>query len=156
MSVTPEIKHITKSEFEATAPARRLFAHDYPRRFAAIDFGEEIGTFALSWRSDSIEPQIGASDDGRVVWVGVDQYVAAIDVWRSQVVVSMPLGSNLLHLIVKGDTAAALTDDGALLFGSDFKLLKSESLPDLPESASLEDGVLSIQLMDGNSIRLHI
>lgn len=156
MNATPEIKRITKSEFDAMNPSRRLFAHDYPRRFAAIDFGGTLGAFGLSWRSDGIEPQIEVSDDGKAVWIGVDQFIAAIDVRHAHVAVSMPLNGNLLHLILEGDTAAVLTDDGALLFGSDFKVIKSEGLPDLPESASLEGGVLSVQFMDGDSIKLHI
>src|SRR5215475_1981206 len=106
-----KIYNITESFFNEIEGIRQIIMHEHPRRFAALELDERLGIFGLGWRSDKIEPIIQKSKDGLGVWVGVDQYLVAIDLRYGRICLSLPLNTNLLQLLVEDTFVAVLTEN---------------------------------------------
>lgn len=150
------IQNISRTEFEAVEGARKLITHDHPRRFAYFDLGKPVGTYALSWRSDKIEPTTAKSTDTQVLWVGVDQRVAAVDLRCGCIALSLALTSNLLQLVVRDVFVAVLTETDVMFLNSNFSLRLIKSMPDLPNSISFDGLVATVQLATGQTMRFNI
>lgn len=147
-------RKISQADFNDVDPVRKLIVHDHARRFAFMDLDQPLGTFALSWRSDTIEPVIEQS--GFALWVGVDQHIAAIDLKNGHVALSLPLNSNLLQVrTIEGGLVAALTETEVILFNSNFSIRLMNGLPDLPNLISVERQLVTIQLVDGTTMKLN-
>jgi hypothetical protein len=141
--------NVDRSAIAALDGPRQLIVHDHPHRFAIVRLSDETGGFGLSWRSDSIEPQVVESDD-RKVWVGVDQRVAAVDGVKESIFLSLALNSNLLQLLTLGSIVLALTETEVIAFNQDGSIRFIHGLPDLPDSAVIDGIRLRISLIDGN------
>jgi hypothetical protein len=145
---------ISATAFDAIEGPRQLITHDHPRRFAALDLGDKELAFGISWRSDTIEPMVYESADGRVVWVGVDQRLAAVDAKHHRVRLSLGLNGNLLQLIVDPEIVIAVTETEALLFNTDLSIRCINGLPDFPDAVSIEPPHVVIRLVDGQVVKL--
>ena len=144
---------ISAAAFDGIEGPRQLITHDHPRRFAALDLGDKEPAFGISWRSDNIEPVVYESAGAGMVWVGVDQRLAAVDAKHHRVLLSLGLNGNLLQLIVDPEIAIAVTETEVLLFNPDLSVRCINGLPDFPDTVSIEPPHLVIRLVDGQIVR---
>lgn len=151
-----KIQAIDEAEFYELEGIRRIIAHDHARKFAAIDFDNSLGRYGLSWRSDLIAPIIESSSDKSTVWLGVDQQLAAISLPQGRILVSLPLGTNIIQILVVSTITAVLTELEVLLFNSDGSIRCVQGLPDLPAKMSVYGDDLVIQFLEGESWKLDI
>ncbi|MBE9018602.1 hypothetical protein IQ272_21095, partial [Chroococcidiopsidales cyanobacterium LEGE 13417] len=114
-----KIRNISGAEFSQIDGSRQVFVDEHPRRFASLDLGERVGVYGLGWNSQPINPEIVVSADGQTVWVGVDQYLVAIDRSTGQKRVALKLRSNLLEIIAAQKFIAVHAETEVLLFNAD-------------------------------------
>jgi hypothetical protein len=123
---------ISEAEFWQMAACQRLISHDHPRKFARLEWANTAYSYALSWQSDSIEPEIVSSSDQNTLWIGVDQQVAAVDMKQGNVRLLLPLGHQLLQILTLPDSTAVLTENEIWLFQEDCSVRFKQSLPGIP------------------------
>ena len=103
-----------------------------------------------------IEPEVVLSPDGQAAWVGVNQYLVAIEVETGHVRVSMKLPSNILEIIAVERLVAVRAEIEVLLFNQDFSILLAEFFPDITEEISIISDKLSIRFLEGYTLILDI
>jgi hypothetical protein len=142
------LEQISREQFEAWQPCQKIIVHDHARRFGALrPPGERTPTFALSWRSDSIEPMLvaGVRDE---IWVGIDQRVACVS-GDGRIVLSLGLASSFLGIHCFANAVVVLCETEALVFNSDCSIRANRGLAGLPTDVLDQDGVLVLTLEDG-------
>jgi hypothetical protein len=142
---------ISEAEFWQTAACQRLISHEHPRRFARLEWENATHSYALSWRSDLIEPEIVSSSDQHTIWIGVDQQVAAVDVREGNIRLLLPLNHQLLQILTLPDSTAVLTETEIWLFNEDCSVRFKERLPDIPGAISIDEasGLLFFSVLSG-------
>ncbi|HEU5153452.1 MAG TPA: hypothetical protein VFU03_01845 [Gemmatimonadales bacterium] len=156
MTGIPALMSLTPEEFAAVDPARRAISHEHARRHAMLHLGGVAGTYALSWRSDLVEPVLALDPPGEQVWMAVDQRVACIDLRSGEIGLRLALSSNALDIKFAGSCAAVLTETAVLLFNSTLTIRAVVGVPDLPESMTSGERVLTIRLQGGETRILEI
>jgi hypothetical protein len=84
-------KNIEQSKFNEIDKIRQIIVQEDARRFLLIDLGEKLGCYGLSWRSDLIEPIFVTSPSQQILWIGIDQQLAALNLNGGNILVSLPL-----------------------------------------------------------------
>jgi len=110
----------------------------------------------LSWNSELIEPEIVLSTDGQTVWVGVDQYLAAIERGNGRIRVALKLHTNLLQILAMDRLTAVRTETEILLFNPDFSIFINKGFPDITEELLTEGDKLVIRFLEGDSLTLDL
>lgn len=151
-----ELRTISAQEFKSIDSSRQAIADEHPRKFAVLDLGERVGVYGLGWNSQLIDPEIVVSADGQTVWLGVDQYLVAIDRSTGQIQVALKLRSNLLEIIAAQKLIAVRAETEVLLFNPDFSILVDEDFPDITEEISINDNKLEIRFLEGYSLTLDL
>lgn len=149
-----KIKTINESEFNQIEGVRQVIAHEHPHKFALLKLGDRIENYGLSWRSQLVEPIIQHSTTQNLVWIGVDQQLAAICLHSGRIALAMPLTSNILQIIMMELITAVLTENEVLLFNPNGSLRFNHGLPDIPEDISIVGTKLVIKLLEGDSLTL--
>ncbi len=152
------IQPISQAEFNQIEGVRRLIVHDYPHQFAILNLDERNGNYGLSWRSSPIiQPVIIQSKDERILWVGVDQKLAAIDLQDGRICLSMSLHTPLFQILPLDDCTVVLTELDILIFNnSDLSIRYLEGLPEIAADLTVHDGDLIIRLIDENRLILNL
>lgn len=155
-----ERKLVGKMEFSQVEGIRQLISHDQARKFLILNLSDELGDYALSWRSDLVEPIIELSPTKSHLWVGVDQQVAAICLSTGQISLKFSLFSNILKLkfLSSNSVIVVLTECDILLINLDFSIRGIYGLPDIPNAVSPvnSQSQLKIDLIDGQTLILDI
>ncbi len=150
-----KIQTISESEFNQIESVRQVIAHEHSHKFARLSLGDQMGNYGLSWRSQLIEPIIQHSTTQNLVWVGVDQQLAAISLQSDRIVLAMPLTSNILQILNMEPITVVLTENEVLLFNPNGSLRFNHGLPDIPEDILITGTTLVIKLMEGDSLTLN-
>ena len=149
-----KVQFIDKSEFIKIEGSRQVIAHDYARKFAVLDLGSSLGCYGLSWRSNLVEPIIELSPDRQIIWIGVDQQLAAISLHQGRICASLTLNTNILQILNVDKVIAVLTEDEVLLFNPDSSIRLIKGLPSLAEEIFVVNTNLVIRLLEGGSLTL--
>lgn len=149
-----QLRSISESDFHQIDGSRQVIADEHPRRFAALDLDETQRIYGLGWNSELIEPEIALSADGQIAWVGVDQYLTAVETATGHIRTALKLHTNLLQIMVMERLTAVRTETEVLLFNPDFSILLTKSFPDITEGISIEGDKLKIDFLEGNSMML--
>ena len=151
-----KLKSISESEFQQLDGSRQVIADEHPRRFAALDLDDIQRIYGFAWNSELIEPEIALSADGQIAWVGVDQYLTAIEIATGRIHIALKLHTNLLQILAMERITAILAETEILLFNSDFSIFLTKSFPDITEKISIEGDKLKICFLEGNSLMLSL
>ena len=149
-----KLNPIAESEFINIVPSRRIIAHDCPSKFAAFDLGSQ--RYGLSWRSDIISPIVKLSPDGKTVWIGIDQQLAAVNLENGRVMVALPFTTYIVDLLTAESTTAVLTELELLLFNPGGAIRFSEELPDQGAGMSLVGDNLEIEMIEGEILTVNL
>jgi|GEM_PF-1045711 len=141
--------------YQIDAP-RRAIEHDCAHRFAQLDLGEPLGRFGLSWRSPLIEPIVRLALDRQVVWIGIDQQLAAIDLKSGRVLVSLSFSAYLVQILALSGVTAVLTETEVLLFNASGSIRMRRGLPDLATGMVVAGGELEIDCLEGDGVNLDL
>ena len=151
-----KLQSISESDFHQIDGARQLIADSHPRKFASLELGENLGVYGLGWNSELIEPELVCSADGQTVWVGVDQYLAAIETANGRIRVVLKLHTNLFQIMVLERLTAVRTETEILLFNPDFSIFLNKGFPDITEEISFECDKLVIRFLEKDSLTLDL
>jgi hypothetical protein len=151
-SIAPQIQPITRDEFLNWSSCKKVIVHEHARRFGAIAPNGAPELFALSWRSETIEPivAIGSCSES---WIGIDLRIACVSD-DNRIVVSLGLGSNVLNIRCFADRSVILCETDALIFNRDYSLRCVRPLSDLPDDVFEENGMLVVAFDSGRRERL--
>jgi hypothetical protein len=144
-----KIQNIEESKFNKIDKARQIIVQEDARRFTLIDLGEKLGCYGLSWRSNLIEPIFVLSASQQILWIGIDQHLTALNLNKGNIIVSLPLITNLLQILVINTVTAVLTESEILLFNSDGSIRFIKALPELASSMSISDSNVEIHDIEG-------
>lgn len=149
-----KIQTISETEFNQIESVRQVIAHEHSHKFALLNLGDRIGNYGISWRSQLVEPILQLSTNQNLVWMGVDQQLAAICLQSGRIALAMPLTSNILQILIMEPITAVLTEHEVLLFNPNGSLRFNHGLPDIPEDIAIVGTKLVIKLMEGDSLTL--
>ncbi len=147
---------ISESDFNSYDGSRQVIADEHPRKFATLDLGEPLGCYGLGWNSELIDPEVVISADGQTIWVGVDQYLAAIALATGRIRIALKLHTNLLEIIALERLTAVRAETEILLFNPDFSIFIDKGFPDITEEISIFDDKLEIRFMEGYVLTLDL
>lgn len=139
---------ISKLEFDSWSQAHKLIVHDYSRKFAAIRHETSSQNFAISWRSELVDPIIVMDSDSEL-WVGVDQHIACV-AKEGNIKLSIILASSLLDVKSFNDFVAVLCETEVILFNRDKSIRKIHGLHDIPYEITECDGNIAV-IFDGGT-----
>jgi hypothetical protein len=148
--IVPHVKTVTEADFAASGHLRRLFVHDNARRFGALELPKSTIEVIFSWRSDRIEPTVVVDDEAAVVWIGVDERVAAIRN-DGQVCFLLPLPSPLLTIVAFARGVIVVCELTALVVNHDGTIAKSLEFCEIPEDVEVHDNQLVVGFIDGTT-----
>lgn len=152
-----KLRPIFEQEFNLIEGCRQIIAEEHARQFAALDLGGTLGSYGLSWNSSEIiKPELELSPDGLTAWVGVNQYLAAINLSTGRILVVVKLHSNLLEVIAVERLTAVRAETEVLLFNPDFSIFFNEDFPDITEGISIVGDKLEIRFLQGYSLTLDV
>ncbi|MBW4509960.1 MAG: hypothetical protein KME64_26115 [Scytonematopsis contorta HA4267-MV1] len=143
------IKNIEQSKFNEIDKVRQIIVHKNARRFTLIDLGEQLGHYAISCRSDLIEPIFVLSTQ-QILWIGIDQQLVALNLNTGHIIVSLSSVTNILQILAVDTVAAVLTESELLLFNSDGSIRFIKGLPELGSSISISDSDVEIHDIEGD------
>lgn len=146
MSISFQLRSISAEEFDDWPSSRKIIVHDHARRFAAAGPAGALDAFALSWRSDIVEPIVVMGDQSDT-WLGIDQRVACISD-DGRVVVSLGLVSPVLTILCFRDGAAVVCETAVLVFNSDHSIRVVKGLSDIPSDVIERDGRIIVVFDD--------
>lgn len=146
-----QLQIVEASDFNQLEPVRQVIAHDYPQKFARLHLGENLGSYGISWRSDLIEPITKVSTAQNLVWIGVDEQLAAICLNRGNIRLALTLNNYIFQIIIVDNLTAVLTEDEVWLFNPTLSIRCIKALPDIAAEMSVKGTDLVIQLMTGES-----
>lgn len=147
---------ISESEFNQIDGSRQVIADEHARKFATLDLGEPLGYYGLGWNSELIAPEVVLSADGQTVWVGVDQYLAAIALTTGRIRIALKLHTNILEIQAVERLTAVRTETEILLFNPDCSIFIDKGFPDITEEISIFGDKLEIRFMEGYSLMLDL
>lgn len=152
-----KLRTISESDFNQIDGCRQIIAEEHARRFAALDLGGTLRCYGLAWNSSEfIEPELELSPDGLTAWIGVNQYLVAIDVLSGRIHVALKLYTNLLKILVVERLTAVLAETEVLILNPDFSILSNEGFPDITEDISIVGDKLEIRFLEGYTLMLDI
>lgn len=146
---------ITDREFQEFESSRQLEFHDYPREFARLELGKDLGEYGLGWGSEMIEPAIQITDDDRYLWLGIDFKLVAFDRSDASLILSMPLHTPVLEILSVQDTIAVLTELEVILFQKNGLMKCFLGLPDLAETLEFASPNFIVKLFDGTELTVN-
>lgn len=128
------ISNISYDKFESWQPSLKVIVHDHARRFASVLHDPSSQYFAVSWRSELIEPVLVTGNQFEL-WIGVDQHVVCINK-EGCIKTSIELASSLLDIRPFNDCTAVLCETEVVLFNSDNSIRTIIGLQDIPTDIS--------------------
>jgi hypothetical protein len=143
---------ISMAEFYSWQPTLKLIVHDHARRFAAVELSDSRQAFAISWRSDTIEPVLETGSEGET-WLGVDQRAACVSS-DGRIVASLGLASPLLDIKCFAKCAAVLCENEAVVFNRDYSIRGIFGFREFPQSLLEKSGGLFVVFEDGHEERI--
>ena len=150
------LQSISQSEFNQIEGARRIIVHDFPHQFAVLNLGE-VGHYGLSWSSSSvIQPVTALSKDQQILWIGVDQRLAAISLPDGHLSLTLSLHTSLLQILPLDDCTVVLTELDVFLFNNNCSIRGIEGLPEIAADISVNGSDLVIRLIDDCCLSLNL
>ena len=161
------LKTIEEANFNQIENIRQIIFHDHSHQFAILNLEEKLGNYGLSWRSNHTQPIIEHSSTQKLLWIGIDQQLAAICQQTGRLNLKMNLTSNIISLLLYQETThqeatyqettyqeitAVLTEDRLLIFNPNGSMRYSQGLPDMPEEMSIVGNNLLIEFLEENSL----
>lgn len=151
-----KLRAISKQEFNSYEGCRQLIAEKYACQFAALDLGD-VGSYVLGWNSSEIiKPELELSPDKLTAWIGVNQYLAAINLSTGRIRVTLKLHSNILEIIALEKLTAVRAETEVLLFNPDFSIFLDEAFPDIIEEITIVDNELEVCFMEGYKLMINL
>jgi hypothetical protein len=147
----PQLIETNESAFQATDPVRRIFSHENARRFAVIKPSRSVGQFAISWRSDLIQPSVVMDDNSQVIWIAVDERVAAV-ASDGQILFSMATNTPVLSLEQLSDSIVAISEGQAVVINRDCCIRVIIDFPDIVQNFKVAEKRLMVEFADGNTV----
>ncbi len=143
------LRSISATEFERWQPALKVIAHEHARKFAVVTLESGL-EFALSWRSDLIDPVILPGSPSEI-WMGVDQRLACVDK-VGHIMLSLALASSLLTVKRLSQCVAVVCETEVIAFNADHTIRRIYGLPDIPSDITEGNGKLVVSFEDGTSL----
>lgn len=147
----PQLIETNESAFQATDPIRRIFSHEHARRFAIIEPIRGVGQLAISWRSDLIQPSVVMDDNTQVIWIAVDERVAAV-ASDGQILFSMATNTPVLSLEQLSDSIAVISEGQAVVISRDCCIQAIIDFPDVAQNFKLVEKQLTVEFFNGNTV----
>lgn len=152
-----KLRLISEQEFNSYEGCRQIVAEEYARQFAALDLGNTLGSYVLGWNSSEIiEPELELSPDGLTAWIGVNQYLVAINLFTGRIGVAIKFHTNILEIVALERLTAIRTETEVLLFNPDCSIFFNEGFPDITEEISFIDHKLEIRFLEGYSLMVDL
>jgi len=149
---SPKLIETNESAFQATHPVRRIISHEHARRFAIIELNHRVGQLAVSWRSDLIQPSVVMDDNTRVIWIAVDERVAAV-ACDGQILFSMATSTPVLSLELLSDSIIiVISESQAVVINRDCCIQAIIDFPDIAQNFKLGKKRLTVEFSDGNTV----
>ena len=148
-----ELTPVTEDEFDRLAPCRKLIVHDYARRFAVAHVGDPENIVGFSWESDLIEPQILTPPSTSVIWIGVDERLAALDLADGRPLLLLPLFYPFCFMEAWHEAVIVCTQLEVLVFNAGCTLCSTIGLPDIAMNMNVDGSILTVHLLDGSHVR---
>lgn len=148
-----KFRSISEQEFNSYEGCRQIIAEEHARKFAALDLSGTLGSYVLGWNSSEIiAPELEMSPDGLTIWIGVNQYLVAINLSTGHICVAVKFRTNILEIIVLERLTAVRAETEVLLFNPDCTIFFNEGFPDITEEISIVDDKLEIRFLEGYSL----
>ena len=152
-----KLRSISEQEFNSYEGCRQIIAEEHARQFAALDLGGNLGSYVLGWNSSKIiEPELELSPDGITAWIGINQYVAAINLSTGHICVAVKFHTNILEIIALERLTAVRAETEVLLFNPDCTIFFNEGFPDITEEISFVDNKLEIRFLEEYSLMVDL
>lgn len=146
-----QLQIIEESDFSQLEPVRQVIVNDYAQKFARLNIEGTLGSYGISWRSELIEPITKVSTAQNVVWIGVDEQLAAICLNRGNIRLALTLNNYIFQILIVDNITAVLTEDEVWLFNPTLSIRYIKALPDIAAEMLVKGTDLIIQLMTGES-----
>ena len=147
---------IEESSFKQIEGIRQIIFHDRSHQFAILNLGDELGSYGLSWRSNHTKPIIESSPVQKLLWIGIDQQLAAICQQTGRLNLRMPLTSNIISLLFYQEITVVTTENQLLMFNPNGSIRYSKGLPDMPEEISIVGDNLLIQFFEESTFLFNL
>ncbi|NEP37951.1 MAG: hypothetical protein F6K35_01170 [Okeania sp. SIO2H7] len=151
-----KLETIEESSFKHIEGIRQIIFHDRSHQFAILNLGDKLGNYGLSWRSNHTKPIIEYSPVQKLLWIGIDQQLAAICQQTGRLNLRMPLTSNIISLLFYQEITVVTTENQLLIFNPNGSIRCSKGLPDMPEEISIVCDNLLIQFLEENSFLVNL
>ena len=152
-----KLRSISEQEFNSSEGCRQIIAEEYARQFAALDLGDTLGSYVLGWNSSKIiEPELELSPDGITAWIGVNQYLAAINLSNGRICVAVKFHTNILEIIALERLTAVRAETEVLLFNPDCTIFFNECFSDITEELSFVNNKLEIRFLEEYSLMVDL
>lgn len=151
LGINMQLQIIEESDFNQLDPVRQVIVHDYPQKFARLNIEGTLGSYGISWRSELIEPITKVSTAQNVVWIGVDEQLAAICLNRGNIRLVLTLNNYIFQILIVDNITAVLTEDEVWLFNPTLSIRYIKALPDIAAEMLVKGTDLVIQLITGES-----
>lgn len=142
------VRTITEMQFNEWDPCRKVIAHDHARRFGSVAPSRSPHEFALSWRSEIVDPVVVVGGRSET-WLSIDQYVACISD-DGRIVLALGLGSFALDMGCFPNYVVVLCETEALVFNNDYSIRAVRSFTAAPEELIETNGQAIISFDDGH------
>lgn len=147
---------ISEQEFNQIDGCRQIIADEHARRFAVLDLGNPHGCYGIGWNSELIDPEVVCSADERTIWVGVDQYLAAIDRLTGRIRISVKLQANLFEIMEMEKLIVVRAETEVLVFNPDFSILFDEIFLNVTEEILITGDDLMVRFMEGDVVMVNL
>ena len=144
-----QLSEMTESEFLSTSASRRLFTHEHARRFAVVTPCQSNDRFAMSWRSDLIEPSVVVDEANHTTWIAVDERIAGIKA-NGQIIFSITTHTPILSLQKFSAGIVVISEAQAIVINCDCSIRSIHEFPDIVQDFHLEDDALTVMFTDAN------
>lgn len=148
---TSRFRSLSAEEFRAHPPSAQVIVHEFASRYAEIVIGTTRVAYALSWKSDIIEPVCIVH--GNDTWLGVDEKVVCIDS-AGHVAFSLTVGGNLLLIKPLEGCVAVLSDGDLTLVNADWSIRELVTLVETPRDVQVVDGRIVVVGIDGGRLNV--
>lgn len=150
-----KLQSISKADFQQIEVTRQIIVHDYARAWAKLNLGDNYGSYGISWRDPSVEPLFEIEANSSLIWLGIEQRLAAINLNNGRIALILPTTSNLVQILCDPLFVAVLTEQELNIFNPSGSLRLNCGLPDLGEVITRRGENLEIQLFSGNTLKLN-
>ncbi|WP_010582385.1 hypothetical protein [Schlesneria paludicola] len=147
----PLLHEITESAFLEADAGRRLFSHEYARRFAIIKLDAITEPWALSWCSDVIQPNTIVDNVSGITWIAVDERIAGLSM-NGQIVFALATSTAVLSVQTFSSGVVVISESQAFVINRTCSIRSLIDFPDIAFDFELDNDDLRVELADGSKM----